>query len=262
MDFITVVDLSMTDVTSRLTQLILFFVQMLEEISGITKERIGDSPASQTLGATKISIANSQLVTTVIRLMYEAHKEKELLTFLKLKRLAMVYFNDKEDEIIIGNDGMAVMVNTIDFLTEELGVYIGDGDKEDKIKDMIEKLISGDVNSGKNTTAGFLRAAMEESLAGVADMLEKKEKELQAIADKQRTHEKEMEQMRQQGADHVLDKKSDNKVGEIYAAADAKAGVNVVKAKTDYLAMSKAHELEQEAKAAEQQKGVPPGKGL
>lgn len=146
-----VVDMSLFDQIKQLIEMLDYFKQQWDDVIGITRQRKGQTYASDGQGVNERSVFQSTVITDMIFLGFEQFVQKELQGIMDLSKFTTskgVYslYNDDEYGTIL------LDILPEDFQTEELGVFVVDAAEElrklNEMKQYVQALVQNEGAKG------------------------------------------------------------------------------------------------------------------
>lgn len=195
-----VVDMSMYDSIKQLIDLMNAIKSEWDDILGITRQRKGQSMATDTVGATERAVFQSNVITDMVFYGFEQFIGKEITGFLDMTKLLdhsglRAMYND--DAVM----NEIIEVDPVAYQHEDLGIFITDSSNEQVKLNKMKSYVDQFVNSkAKPTTVLEIIAA--ESIVALKAKLQEAERIEQQIAEQQ-------QKLEQQGQLDLVDKQKD-----------------------------------------------------
>jgi hypothetical protein len=187
-------DLSLSQSIGQAIQLVNYFDQQLDSISGVNAERQGQvAGASQAVGVTQSAVIQSNLITAPYFKGFERLCSRVLNHLAKLVKIA---FADKEKFApIIGDVGINFLADNIDISLDSFDVIVQSLPPITQDRQMVQQLIMTAVQSGELPISDALSILMEPDLSVAIRKFQRKHALRQILLQQQEAQMAEQEQM-------------------------------------------------------------------
>lgn len=188
---------------------------LIEDISGVTRQRQGQISQYETRGGVERSVVQSSAVTEY--LFYRHNKVKRRVITNLLEESKLCWVNGKKTQYVM--DDMTRKIINIDgdiFNNSEYAVFISDSTKDAAVKQTIEQLAQAALQNQQSKFSDIIALLETNSLAKAKSIIktseEKVSQEQQAMAEQEISKAREIEQLRIQAE---KDKLEDEQAHEI-----------------------------------------------
>jgi hypothetical protein len=198
----TAIDLSMSNTIQSYMAIIEKLENMMGELIGVNRQRLGDIKTSETVGNVTRAMTNSAMITESMFFQHDLVKQQVLSQLVDTAKLA--YIKGKRTQYVL-DDGqrMFLEVDGSEINDTEFGVFLSNSDKDMKVRDTLMGLAQAALQNDKITLSELVKIMNSNSSAEIEQTLvmgqERAQQRAQEQVQQQQQHEKELEQMRQQG---------------------------------------------------------------
>lgn len=200
----TALDLSMSNTVQTYMSIIEKLENMMGELIGVNRQRLGDIKTSETVGNVTRAMTNSAMITEAMFYQHDLVKQQVLSQLVETAKLA--YINGKRSQYIL-DDGqrMFLEVDGIEINDTEFGVFVSNSDKDMKVRETLIGLSQAALQNNKISLSELVKIMNSNSSVEIEKLLSQGEERAQQMAqqeaEQQRQHEMQIEQMRTQDQD-------------------------------------------------------------
>ena len=187
----TDVDLSLSATIQQYIGILNELKGMVEEITGVSRQRLGNIQTSETVGGVERAVQGSYSVTEYLFYIHSNVKARVLSMILEEAKVCWLdgkktqFFLDDTTRILMDIDGYL-------FNTAEYGLFVNNSQKEANIASFIESMAQAAVQNGERVK-DIVAVMNTDSVAEKLAILEKSYKEMQEAAAQNRQAEMEFE---------------------------------------------------------------------
>ena len=165
------IDMTLSQVVGQYMQVLDKLEFLVEDIMGVSPQRMGDVGKSETATGAQTSIARSTNVTKPWFFFHDLLKEEVLNEMVELAKIA--YIDGKELELVLDEFEVETLRIDGDKLNgTDLGVYITNSYEDRLKKDKMEALLSQAVQQGKASLLDMAKVIESDSMSYVKSTLE------------------------------------------------------------------------------------------
>ena len=205
---ISQVDLTMGNVIVGYINLMNKIEDMVGEISGITKQREGQTAPSELVTNAQQNIVQSGLITEPIVFGYNQVKRRVLNSLLNVAKNVWHTSNKKKLHYITDDALRVFMDINDDFLYSDLGIFMSDSTKESQNLEMLKSLYQPAMQNGASLfdIASIMTSNNVEDIKGKLEKIEKDRQQREnEIAQQQQEAAAQIEQMRNEVMSRQMD---------------------------------------------------------
>jgi hypothetical protein len=175
------VDMSLSQVVGQYMEIIKKLESLVEDIMGVSPQRMGDVGASETATGAQTAISRSTNVTKPWFYFHDLVKEEVLTELLELAKIA--YMDGTELQLFLSEFEIETLKIDGDMLNaSDMAVFVTNTFEDRSKKDKIENLISAAVAQGKASLLDAANAIDSDSMSYMKAKLEEGEKRAQENA--------------------------------------------------------------------------------
>ena len=190
------IDLTISNALNQYVGILDRLDSLIEDITGVTRQRQGNIHQSETVGGVERSVVQSSAVTEYLFYQHNRVKKRVLTNLLEEAKLA--WLDGKKAQYIMDDIDITRKILNIDgeaFNSEDYGVMMVDSEKENRIMQYLEQNAMGAVQAGQAELQDVIGAMRTNSIAKAQQIL----KEASDIA-KQQAQETQQQQLQSQEA--------------------------------------------------------------
>jgi hypothetical protein len=209
------VDMSLSQVVGQYMEIIKKLESLVEDIMGVSPQRMGDVGASETATGAQTAISRSTNVTKPWFYFHDIVKEEVLTELLELAKIA--YMDGTELQLLLDEFEVETLKIDGDALNgSDMGVFVTNTFEDRVKKDKVEQLISAAVQQGKASLLDVACAIDSDSMSYMKSKLEEGEKRAQeaAQADSKSRQESENAQRESTRKEKELDRAKDLEIND------------------------------------------------
>ena len=155
--------------------------QMMRTITGISAPMLGETKASATVTNAQSDLRQSENIIRPFNLGFDMFTQILFNKIIEQRRIATAFMGNKDDELVLGIQGMGVLRDTAKLAATTLGVRIGDGAREQRIKDSFTNLAEVSMNNKSLSPEGYIDAMDSDELSEMKANLKRSFKEMNDI---------------------------------------------------------------------------------
>lgn len=175
------IDMSLSQVVGQYMQVINKLEAMVEDIMGVSPQRMGGIEASETATGAQTAISRSTNVTRPWFYFHDMVKEEVLTELLELAKIA--YIDGTEMEVILDEGEIATLKVDGDKLNaSQMGVFVTNSYQERENKEKMENLLVSAVQQGKARLIDVANVLDSDSMSYIKSTLDAAEKQAQEAA--------------------------------------------------------------------------------
>jgi hypothetical protein len=149
------IDLSLSQVVVQYMQVMTKLEQLVEDIMGVSPQRMGDIKPSETATGAQTAVSRSTNVTRPWFYYHDLVKEAVLDEMLELAKIA--YIDGAEMELVLDEfEAQSLVIDGDKLNGSQMGVFVTNSFEDRQAKDKMDALLMAAVNQGK---AGLVEAA-------------------------------------------------------------------------------------------------------
>lgn len=167
------IDLGISQSFQQLVNVKITLEETLDKLSGINESRQGQIAASSTVTNAISSINASKSITTPIFFFYGQFVERVLTKVAEKTKLAWVYLNPDEGKRIVGDSGVGFYEITKEFAHDDYSAYVGDGQKDARLREKIELAATTSLNSKELAIDNYAEFLIADTTGEAIDVLRK-----------------------------------------------------------------------------------------
>lgn len=168
------IDMSLSQVVPQYMQILAKLEQLVEDIMGVSPQRMGNIQASETATGAQTAVSRSTNVTKPWFYFHDLVKEEVLNEMLELAKIA--YIDGGELELVLTDDEIVTIQIDGDKLNNsDMGVFITNSFEDRVKKEKIIELLSAAVQQGKARLLDVANALDADSMSYVKAKLEEGE---------------------------------------------------------------------------------------
>lgn len=166
---------------------------MMDEITGVPKQRLGNVEKRETVGGVDTAIRQSNYVTEMIFRTHDELKKRALILLLETAKIAMK--GNKMKLQYIGSDytNQVMEIDGDQFAEEEYGLDISDGSDSMKLEQNLDQLAHAALQNQMLSFSTIMKIYNSPSLTEIQRLIEKEEREKE-----QQAAEQEQQQLQSQ----------------------------------------------------------------
>jgi hypothetical protein len=196
----TDVDLTISSAINQYIGILDRLDALIEDITGVTRQRQGNIHQSETVGGVERSVVQSSAVTEYLFYQHNRVKKRVLTNLLEEAKLA--WLEGKKAQYIMDDIEATRRILNIDgeqFNNEEYGLMVTNSEKENRIMQFLEQNAMGAIQAGAAELHDVIGAMRTESIAKAQRILDEgKEKAKQQAMEEQQQQQQAAAQMQQQ----------------------------------------------------------------
>ena len=190
---ITMQQLGSDSTLGTLMNLALDIERTMDMITGVTKDRQGDTPATMTATTNSNNLQASRSMTYDLFYFANLFMQESCLRLIQKTKLSPEPY---QNQFILDDNQLRLLNVTKDVMLDDLGVYLSDGKQEQEIRQEVRNYFPAELNSGMLRSSDIIKFNMKTNLKEALRVLEKAHDEIHKLgmdAEKEKTKRSEME---------------------------------------------------------------------
>lgn len=178
-------DLGLSDSMQMLLAMEQNVVNNLNQLSGISDNRMGQTMASSTATAQQSDISNSRDITEALFYGFSGYVNRVIKGIVDASAVSWAFYKTEKGEQILGADKYNFLKVTKELGYRDYDVYIEDGSKYMEINEKIQQVMNLGINAKTIDTMDVMNVLLAETLSEKKAFLEEAMMRTQAIAQQQ-----------------------------------------------------------------------------
>lgn len=172
----------------------------VKKVLGIAPARMGDIPASSTVGNTQQQMASSLTTTAPLFYYFNQYVERGMKLTLELSKISWGILKPEKGEMILGADGMRMLRVTEDICFDDYGYSLGDVQKEMNIRQILRQYMPAVLQAEPTLIHMAIKAELAETFTEAEAIVEKAMAEVNRMQQQQQqdAHDQQMQQIQAQ----------------------------------------------------------------
>tara|TARA_B100001059_G_scaffold35564_2_gene28559 strand:- start:1737 stop:4028 length:2292 start_codon:yes stop_codon:yes gene_type:complete len=186
------VDFTLSNSVQQLINLKMMLEQTAGQITGVSPQREGAVEQYEYVGNVQRSVVQSSLATEG---WFHQHNELKKLVFERLANLMkLAWAGGKKAGYILGDGGYAFLNVLPDVALNDYGVFVGDGGKDDAMKQMLQQMSQAALQSGTINMLDVIKVLKADTMTEAEHILERG---IEAMQKQQQSMQEQQMQMQQ-----------------------------------------------------------------
>ena len=247
-------DLGLSESFPMLLNLKSDILQMLDLMTGINNERVGQIQASSTVSNAQSAMEASRTITEALFFYNHRYNEQVLMKLAETAKIVYGIYNPDKLREILGDEDFDYIMSTEGMADQKYGVSLINGREEAQKKEMLMKSIEAYANSKELRFPDLVSVIMSDSLTEIKNFAlegwnilnDIKQKEQQQQQQSQGKQQLQQQQGQMQMQDHLLGKKHELEMARDKQKIQGNLAAVTLKAKNDAVLESHKNETGQQ----------------
>lgn len=204
----TSVDMTMSNAINGYFLTLSKIEERIEEVTGITRQRKGNIGASETVGGTERSIAQSNALTELYFIEHNMVKERVLEALLEVAKIC--YANNEKGKLVF-DDHTREILETSDILNSDFGLYVTNSNRENATLEALKNLAKEGISSGTLNFSNLVTLYKSNSIAEVEEAVKSSEEKQNKFKEQEQQTAQAQVDSQERIARETLDREDNNK---------------------------------------------------
>lgn len=221
----TSIDMTVSNSIGQYLNIINKIEESVEKVSGVSRQRLGDTFSSESATGIQNSVVQSSIITEYMYFNHNKVKEKVLNQLVEAAKIA--YQNNKTISYITDDmERVLFNVDTDRLNNSDIGIFVSNSSKDIEVKDKIEQLLQAAMQNDKVSMTDIVKVFKSNSIAELENEVRKTDNKLdqQKQAEQQAQQDSEKQQQEHELAieasqreDKALDRENKLAIAQIQA---------------------------------------------
>jgi hypothetical protein len=206
----TSIDMTVSQSIGQYISVINKIEEAVERVSGVSRQRLGDTFSSESATGIQNSVVQSSIITEFMFYNHNKVKERVLAQLVEAAKIA--YQNNKT--ITYVTDDMQRVFLTVDserLNNSDIGIFISNTTKDLDVKQKIEGLLQAALQNDKISMSEIIRVYKSNSIAELDNITKQVDARMQQQEEQERQHAMEMQQQQLEQAAQIHSEEREDK---------------------------------------------------
>jgi len=167
------VDLGISSTVQVLINLKLELQNTADLLSGMPNYRTGSTPASATATNAQGALRLSRTITGPMFYFFDQYVENIFTLVCELSKISYGLLRKDEGSLIVGEDGVQFLGDTMNIALDDYGVFLADARKESEIRERVRGYMGLAINAGEQRIEDGVEFELAETLPEAVEIVRK-----------------------------------------------------------------------------------------